>query len=80
LDAAIEYFATYARGSSYKKYVQQLTDQCTRLWHDGRQLCEAISLTGNPCKNEVRKWWIVVGQTGSFMDLFSYIEHLETKV
>jgi len=34
--------------------VQQLIEQCTRLWHDGRQLCEAISLTRNPCKNEVR--------------------------
>jgi protein SMG8 len=44
----------YARGSSYKRYVQQLVEQCTRLWQDGRQLCEAISLTGNPCKNEVR--------------------------
>ncbi len=53
LQATIEYFGTYARGSSYKRYVQQLIDQCTRLWQDGRQLCESISLTGNPCKNEV---------------------------
>jgi hypothetical protein len=53
LQATMEYFATYARGSSYKRYAQQLIEQCTRLWHDGRQLCESISLTRNPCKNEV---------------------------
>ncbi|UJR21134.1 hypothetical protein I4U23_024233 [Adineta vaga] len=55
LQAATEFFATYARGSSYKRYVQQLIDQCTRLWQDGRQLCEAISLTRNPCKNELHR-------------------------
>ncbi|CAF1944771.1 unnamed protein product [Rotaria magnacalcarata] len=55
LQATIEFFATYARGSSYKRYVQQLIEQCTRLWHDGRQLCEAISLTRNPCKNELHR-------------------------
>ncbi|CAF3502759.1 unnamed protein product [Adineta steineri] len=55
LQATIEYFATYARGSSYKRYVQQLIEQCTQLWHDGRQLCEATSLTGNSCKNELHR-------------------------
>ncbi|CAF2410601.1 unnamed protein product [Rotaria sp. Silwood2] len=55
LQATIEFFATYARGSSSKRYVQQLSEQCTRLWHDGRQLCEAISLTRNPCKNELHR-------------------------
>jgi len=55
LQTTVEYFATYARGSSYKRYVQQLIEQCTKLWHDGRQLCEAISLTGNPCKNELHR-------------------------
>ncbi|CAF0990983.1 unnamed protein product [Rotaria sp. Silwood1] len=55
LQATNEFFATYARGSSYKRYVQQLNEQCTRLWHDGRQLCEAISLTRNPCKNELHR-------------------------
>ena len=53
LEATKGFFATYARGSSYKRYVQQLIEQCTYLWQDGRQLCEAISLTGNSCKNEV---------------------------
>ncbi|CAF3842401.1 unnamed protein product [Rotaria sordida] len=62
LQATIEFFATYARGSSYKRYVQQLIEQCTRLWHDGRQLCEAISLTGNPCKNELHR---VLGEEDS---------------
>lgn len=46
-------FSQHARGPACEKYIKQLEEDCVRVWKAGRQLCEAISLTGNPCVNEV---------------------------
>ncbi|KAK7494187.1 hypothetical protein BaRGS_00014660 [Batillaria attramentaria] len=48
-------FAQYARGPAYEKYMKQLEDSCTAFWHAGRQQCEAISLSGNLCVNQLHR-------------------------
>ncbi|CAB3373921.1 Hypothetical predicted protein [Cloeon dipterum] len=42
-------FLQHARGPSCSKYIADLKQMCDEHWHDGRQMCEVLSLTGNPC-------------------------------
>ncbi|XP_059470994.1 nonsense-mediated mRNA decay factor SMG8 isoform X2 [Neocloeon triangulifer] len=46
---ALSVFSQHARGPSCAKYVEGLKKSCDEHWHDGRQMCEVLSLTGNPC-------------------------------
>lgn len=39
----------------YTHYLEQLKRECTNIWTNGRQLCEAISLTGHNCVLELHK-------------------------
>ena len=52
---AVAVFSTHARGPRRAQYLTQLEEECGRLWRHGRQLCEALSLTGNPCINPVHR-------------------------
>lgn len=52
LEKAIKVYSAQARGSLYKKYLEKLQQDCEEYWKNGRQLCEAVSLTGNQCVNE----------------------------
>nr|GMD12567.1 Protein SMG8 [Ipomoea batatas] len=36
-------------GPAVQLYMKKLEDECTAIWSSGRQLCDAISLTGKPC-------------------------------
>lgn len=42
-------FGVHARGPLVDNYVTQLEHDCERHWKSGRQMCEVLSLTGNPC-------------------------------
>ncbi len=44
----------HARGPATEKYMAQLEKDCDKMWKGGRQLCEAVSLTGSHCVNEVQ--------------------------
>ena len=55
LDKARHTYSLSARGPMYKKYLKQLENDCLNIWKQGRQLCEAISLTGNSCVNEMHR-------------------------
>ncbi|KAK4311693.1 hypothetical protein Pmani_016826 [Petrolisthes manimaculis] len=44
-----------ARGPMYEHYMTQLEDACERIWTDGRQGCETLSLTGNTCTHPRHK-------------------------
>ena len=55
LDKARHAYSLSARGPMYKKYLKQLENDCLNIWKQGRQLCESISLTGNPCVNEMHR-------------------------
>ena len=46
-------FSQHARGPACERYLQQLEEDCEKVWRNGRQLCEHISLTGNHCVHEV---------------------------
>lgn len=53
LEKATKLYSLNARGPMYKKYLKKLENDCLNIWRQGRQLCEATSLTGNPCTNEM---------------------------
>ena len=46
-------FTQYARGPAFDKYMCQLEESCTAFWTNGHQQCEAVSLSRNPCGNQV---------------------------
>nr|CAH7763212.1 unnamed protein product [Callosobruchus chinensis] len=50
LNMAFALLKTQARGPAYLQYAQQLEIECQSFWENGRQQCEAASMTGNPCK------------------------------
>ncbi len=47
-------YMQHARGPATEKYMAQLEKDCDKMWKGGRQLCEAVSLTGSHCVNEVQ--------------------------
>lgn len=49
LASAMTLFGVQARGPVFNQYCTQLEAECLAYWETGRQLCEAASLTGNPC-------------------------------
>lgn len=55
LEKALSLYQTNARGPMYSHYLAQLKHDCSNLWQNGRQLCEAISLTGHNCVLELHK-------------------------
>lgn len=55
LDHAQAVFRSHARGPSCALYRGQLQAECDALWRQGRQICETLSLTGNPCINPVHR-------------------------
>lgn len=46
-------FSQFARGPAYNKYLAQLEEVCSAFWRAGHQQCEAYSLSGNLCTNQV---------------------------
>ncbi|CAH9094554.1 unnamed protein product [Cuscuta europaea] len=49
LESALSAFRSMVKGPAVHLYTQKLEDQCTSIWSSGRQLCDAVSLTGKPC-------------------------------
>lgn len=50
LGMALALFNAQARGPVFQQYVSKLRADCRAHWENGRQQCEAASMTGNPCK------------------------------
>jgi hypothetical protein len=50
LSMALALFNAQARGPVFQQYVTKLKADCKAHWENGRQQCEAASMTGNPCK------------------------------
>ncbi|UYV68631.1 SMG8 [Cordylochernes scorpioides] len=51
LQHAISVFRGQARGPRCPKFLEQLKAECQRIWQENHQMCEMLSLTGNPCVN-----------------------------
>ncbi|XP_063224663.1 nonsense-mediated mRNA decay factor SMG8 isoform X2 [Bacillus rossius redtenbacheri] len=55
LGHALAVFALHARGPVFEQCAAQLERQCDALWRAGRQMCEVLSLTGNPCTKPLHR-------------------------
>ncbi|CAM6083888.1 unnamed protein product [Calypogeia fissa] len=53
LEKALRVFHSMVRGHAVPLYAEKLKKQCESVWHSGRQLCDAQSLTGKPCIHQV---------------------------
>ncbi|KAK7324904.1 hypothetical protein VNO77_28837 [Canavalia gladiata] len=52
LDKALHAFRTMVRGPAVELFAKKLEEECTSIWKSGRQLCDAVSLTGKPCMHQ----------------------------
>uniref|UniRef100_A0A803MGQ7 Nonsense-mediated mRNA decay factor SMG8 n=1 Tax=Chenopodium quinoa TaxID=63459 RepID=A0A803MGQ7_CHEQI len=52
LKKALYAFHSMVKGPSVKEFKKKLEDGCVSIWKSGRQLCDAISLTGKPCMHQ----------------------------
>ena len=53
LEKAISLYSNQARGPMFNVYLEKLINECNDIWLNGRQLCEAVSLTGHCCALEL---------------------------
>ncbi|KAK8543421.1 hypothetical protein V6N12_015970 [Hibiscus sabdariffa] len=49
LEKALHAFRSMVRGPAVELFAKKLEEECTSIWKSGRQLCDAVSLTGKPC-------------------------------
>ncbi|KAG7212648.1 hypothetical protein KM043_012931 [Ampulex compressa] len=52
---AMEVFEMHARGPLFEEFSEKLQAECDKHWRAGRQMCEVLSLTGNPCTNPIHR-------------------------
>ncbi|ONK79468.1 uncharacterized protein A4U43_C01F6670 [Asparagus officinalis] len=52
LEKALSAFSSMVKGPAVGIFIKKLEDDCTYIWTSGRQLCDAISLTGKPCRHQ----------------------------
>lgn len=52
LEKALRAFCSMVKGLAVPLYMKQLEEECTSIWSSGRQLCDAVSLTGKPCMHQ----------------------------
>ncbi|KAK8619822.1 hypothetical protein V6N13_066324 [Hibiscus sabdariffa] len=52
LENALHAFRSMVRGPAVDLFAKKLEEECTSMWKSGRQLCDAVSLTGKSCLHE----------------------------
>ncbi|XP_059626915.1 uncharacterized protein LOC132269672 isoform X2 [Cornus florida] len=52
LEKALRAFNSMVKGPAVPLFMKKLEDECTSIWRSGRQLCDAVSLTGKPCMHQ----------------------------
>ncbi|OMO90397.1 Smg8/Smg9 [Corchorus olitorius] len=52
LEKALHSFHSMVRGPAVQLFTKKLEEECTSIWKSGRQLCDAVSLTGKPCMHQ----------------------------
>ncbi|XP_022729210.1 uncharacterized protein LOC111284659 isoform X3 [Durio zibethinus] len=52
LEKALRAFHSMVRGPAVQLFAKKLEEECTSMWKSGRQLCDAVSLTGKPCMHQ----------------------------
>ncbi|MCO5578904.1 hypothetical protein L7F22_032753 [Adiantum nelumboides] len=53
LEKALHSFKGLVRGPAVNLFTDKLKVECEAIWKSGRQLCDAVSLTGRPCIHKV---------------------------
>ncbi|OEL29060.1 hypothetical protein BAE44_0009921 [Dichanthelium oligosanthes] len=51
LQKALRSFCSMVKGPAVRVFSKKLEDECRTIWESGRQQCDAVSLTGRPCKH-----------------------------
>uniref|UniRef100_A0A1D1YKM6 Nonsense-mediated mRNA decay factor SMG8 n=1 Tax=Anthurium amnicola TaxID=1678845 RepID=A0A1D1YKM6_9ARAE len=52
LEKALNAFHRMVKGPAVQVFAKRLEEECISIWESGRQLCDAISLTGKPCMHQ----------------------------
>ncbi|XP_008465419.2 uncharacterized protein LOC103503038 [Cucumis melo] len=52
LEKALLAFHSMVKGPAVQHFAKRLEEECKSIWNSGRQLCDAISLTGKPCMHQ----------------------------
>ncbi|KAG2674150.1 hypothetical protein I3760_13G121800 [Carya illinoinensis] len=52
LEKALHAFHSMVKGPAVQLFAKRLENECTSIWKSGRQLCDAVSLTGRPCMHQ----------------------------
>ncbi|KAF8779494.1 hypothetical protein HU200_002541 [Digitaria exilis] len=52
LQKALRSFCSMVKGPAVRVFSKKLEDECRTIWESGRQQCDAVSLTGRPCKHQ----------------------------
>lgn len=52
LEKTLHAFRSMVKGPAVQLFTKKLEDECTSIWRSGRQLCDAVSLTGKPCMHQ----------------------------
>ncbi|KAL6911287.1 hypothetical protein ACP4OV_000092 [Aristida adscensionis] len=52
LQKALRSFHSMVKGPAVQLFSKKLEDECRKIWESGRQQCDAVSLTGRPCKHQ----------------------------
>lgn len=52
LEEALNAFRSMVKGPALQTFTKKLEDECTHIWTSGRQLCDAVSLTGKSCMHQ----------------------------
>lgn len=52
LKKTLDAFRSMVKGPAVQIFTKRLEDECTSIWRSGRQLCDAVSLTGKPCMHQ----------------------------
>ncbi|XP_028756900.1 uncharacterized protein LOC114716133 [Neltuma alba] len=52
LNNALNAFCSMVKGPAVQLFAKKLEQECTLIWESGRQLCDAVSLTGKPCMHQ----------------------------
>ncbi|KAL8159416.1 LOW QUALITY PROTEIN: hypothetical protein V2J09_000953 [Rumex salicifolius] len=52
LEKALRFYQSKVKGPSLIQFMKKMEDDCTSIWKSGRQLCDAVSLTGKPCMHQ----------------------------
>ncbi|KAE9585783.1 hypothetical protein Lal_00010137 [Lupinus albus] len=52
LGKALHAFHSMVKGPAVQHFAKKMEEECTSIWKSGRQLCDAVSLTGKPCVHQ----------------------------